>query len=419
MQISQMLLALVVSSACATMAAAGTLRAVDVTPRRAGGVFTQQSLTDNEVKIQASTIELPDYVEAIPQTVAKWKNESSFPKALQLFFVFAWVFLLGSAPFVFPIIDNRPVTKTQVTLAASTVLVLVGGFYLFTNVILFQSSHFEGHRTLTVTECIYFMAQTITTVGYGDIGPAKTRGQIFVGLYVMFSLFVIAMVVEDFTQHVVYAASEYKKKWRREEVEDILASGREQAQGEQHAVNMSSLLAPQKPHLKSLYTALAVFAFFDITFIMFFTFYPGEGKTLFEATYMSLITLGTVGFGFFTPVTEAGMVFNAFWMVAGCSALVAVIGEFTCLMYQLNEYERHNKAESKMESMLTLKNIANGSDKITAVDFLQFCLVQSKKVDQDEIDNILKVFQSLNPKDGAVDMMAIQQASTPRQMIVT
>ncbi len=44
------------------------------------------------------------------------------------------------------------------------------------------------------------------TSGYGDIGPAKTRGQIFVGLYVIFALFVIAMVLEDFTEHMIKVA---------------------------------------------------------------------------------------------------------------------------------------------------------------------------------------------------------------------
>lgn len=412
MKISQVIAAFLVTSA-----AAGTLRAA----RTADGVLVQQGLHERKSpdglvgEPQAATIPgLPEDIQAIPEKVAKWRKESSIPHMLQLLFAFLWIFILGSAPFIFPIIDSRAVTKTQVALAALTMVVLVGGFYLFTNVILFESSHWEGSRPLTVVECIYFMAQVITTVGYGDIGPAKTRGQIFVGLYVMFSLFVIAMVLEDFTEHVVRMAAQQKKKWRSDGTEEVLLSARERRD-----IDISSLLVPQKPALKGLYTALAVFAFFDITFIMFFSMCPGEEKSLFEATYMSLITLGTVGFGFFTPATADGMLFAAFWMVAGCSSLVGVIGEFTQLMYQLNEYERFNKAEGKMDAMESLKNITHGKGVVTSVDFLQFVLIQSKKVDKDEIDNILKVFESLDPKNGAVDMMAVQHAATPRNMIVT
>lgn len=411
MQISQIIVAFLATTTVTTLAAASTIRAVDFTPRKASGMFMQQG-SQNGFKIQDALMNPPEAppqwtVKALPAKVSK------IPHMVQMLLAFAWIFMLGGVPFILPMTDDRPVTKTQISLAAVTVLVLFGGFYLFTNVILFQSSHFAEQRPLTVVECIYFMAQVITTVGYGDIGPAKTRGQIFVGLYVLFSLFVIAMVVEDFTEHVVRAASEYKKKWRRQETEEIVLSAREH-----HDVNISALICPQKPSLQGLWNALAVFAFFDITFIMFFSMYPGEEKTMFEATYMSLITLGTVGFGFFTPITEAGMVFNAFWMVAGCGALVCVIGEFTLLMYQLNEYERYNKPESKMGAMESLKEITHGSDKVTALDFLQFCLVESKKVDKDELDNILKVFESLSPKNGSVDMMAIQRATTPRQVIV-
>merc|ERR1719335_1029019 len=90
--------------------------------------------------------------------------------------------------------------------------VLLGGFFLFTNIILFQSVHFDRIRPLTVVECIYFMTQVITTVGYGDITPAKIRGQVFVGLYVLGALFIIAMLISDLTALMVKTASEYKEK---------------------------------------------------------------------------------------------------------------------------------------------------------------------------------------------------------------
>merc|ERR1719503_456434 len=89
---------------------------------------------------------------------------------------------------------------------------MLGGLYLFTNVILFNSPHFDEARSLSIIECIYLMAQIITTVGYGDITPAKPRGQVFVGLYVLMSLFVIAMLVSDLVAHVMDAAQKYQQK---------------------------------------------------------------------------------------------------------------------------------------------------------------------------------------------------------------
>merc|ERR1719238_949491 len=120
--------------------------------------------------------------------------------------------MMASIPFVLPVVSGTKVTKTQIIVGAAMLVVLFGGLYLFTNIILFQSVHFKRIRPLTLVECIYFMTQVITTVGYGDITPAKIRGQVFVGLYVLGALFVIAMLFSDLTTHMVNMAKQYREK---------------------------------------------------------------------------------------------------------------------------------------------------------------------------------------------------------------
>jgi hypothetical protein len=105
---------------------------------------------------------------------------------------------------------------------------------------------------------------------------------------------------------------------------------------------MLALTEAERPPLKALFIALASFAAIDGMWILFFSLHPGEGKTVFQALYMSVITLSSVGFGWFTPVTEEGMIFAAYFMIFGCAALVNVITQFTELIVKLNEYEKHN-----------------------------------------------------------------------------
>merc|ERR1719326_2213539 len=90
-------------------------------------------------------------------------------------------------------------------------VVFFGGLWLFTHIILFQSVHFKRIRPLTMIECMYFMSQVITTVGYGDITPAKVRGQVFVGLYVLGAMFIISMVVSDVVNQMIESADRYKR----------------------------------------------------------------------------------------------------------------------------------------------------------------------------------------------------------------
>ena len=41
------------------------------------------------------------------------------------------------------------------------------------------------------------MAQILTTVGYGDITPAKAPGQVFVAFYVLVSLLILTNVIAE------------------------------------------------------------------------------------------------------------------------------------------------------------------------------------------------------------------------------
>ena len=99
----------------------------------------------------------------------------------------------------------------------------------------------------------------------------------------------------------------------------------------------------------------------------------GEDKTLFQASYMSVITLSTVGLGSFTPLTEAGMIFSSFWFLFGSAALLAVVGEFTELMVKLHEFEKPD-AEWKKAAMANLQEISSGRKVVTELEFLCFGL---------------------------------------------
>jgi len=324
------------------------------------------------------------------------------PMALQYFFAGLWICMLGSLPFVMPFVDKKGASKTQIGLGVAMLSVLLGGIYLFTNIILFQSVHFKEVRPLTLVECIYFMAQVITTVGYGDIVPAKPRGQVFVGLYVLGALTVITMLVSDVTDHILKVVQTYKDQ-------------RGYTPRDDRVKDLKSLLIPEKPPITPLLTSLACFAVIDIIWIAFFSLHPGENKTVFQAAYMSVITLSTVGLGYFTPLTEEGMVFGAFFMLLGATALVSVIGNFTELMVKMNLYERF-KEESKIEAVANLRMmVKHGKDgtktpHVGELEFLKFALLQMNALKQKDLDAIQRAFINMKPEKGVVSLQKIQQS---------
>jgi len=332
----------------------------------------------------------------------KWAAESKLSKPVQWLLGGVWVLMLASLPFAIPLIDKKPVTKTQMVVGGTMLVVLFGGFYLFTNIILFTSVHFDTIRPLTIVECIYFMSQLITTVGYGDIGPAKIRGQVFVGLYVLGALFVIGMLVSDATAHVAKGFEEYKRRRYASSHDD---------QGDERVRDLNSLIKPEHPSAVPLMTSMVVFAVIAFVWIVFFSSVPAEHKNVFQATYMSVITLSTVGLGWFTPLTESGMIFGAFFMIFGSTALLSVVGNFTELMVKLNHYERESSV-TKAQVLELLHSIAKQDgheDDMSELEFYKFSLLHCG-ASQGVLDHISEAFQRLNPTKGIVSLEAVHDA---------
>lgn len=346
------------------------------------------------------------------RVVAKWSASNRLDLKIEVAIATIWFCMLFSLPLILRALDGRPVTRTQLATAATFWVALLGGLYLFTNVILFNSPHFEEARSLSIIECIYLMAQIITTVGYGDITPAKPRGQVFVGLYVLMTLFVIAMLVSDLVANAMDAEGPNDDTFvarvsRNEEdgVDEGEAGSSDSIQVTEKSIRMRHARAAaeliqraEKPSMSGLCNSLCVFCFFTVTWIIFFHFYPGEEKTWLQSIYMAVITLSTVGFGAFTPDTEGGKVFAAFWMIFGSAALVSVVTSFTELTMKLNDYERFDPTTTARA--LDDYKEAHGTDEMNEFEFFKFGLVQKGLASDNELSMIQRAFEHLATASG-------------------
>jgi len=307
--------------------------------------------------------------------VVRWNKESNVSHQMSVLIACVWVLLLGSAPVLIYKMDERSVTKTGILISSAMWLALFGGVYLFTTTIEFSSSHFDHNRTLTTIECVYFMTQVITTVGYGDITPAHFRGQLFVGVYVTLSFFVIALLVSEMQAIVMSRVDKYK---------DLLAkkTGHDLSRGQSTVA-----FKPDKPSPVNLILSASFFCLVALVWVLFFHFVPGENKSWTEGIYMALITLTTVGFGAITPTTEAGMLFGAFMMFVGTAALVGVVTNFSEFLLQMTEWEAWNP--KTFEDHLKILHLAEKKNNgLTENDFLEFTLLHKNLVTQTQLDEI-------------------------------
>jgi hypothetical protein len=260
---------------------------------------------------------------------AKWKNHNEREGLASHIFALVFVGIVASAPIV-PHIRRGATRPAKVEYIESICMFvwLFSGLYLFTQVIEFQSPHFQTIRTLRLEESVYLISQLVTTVGYGDLTPAHVSGQLVVAFYVFVAMLVISKVLCDLVN--MFESG----------MEHILMDDVDEATA---ATNREKLWAAFVPVIQSG----GVFLFFLTLGAVFFMLYPGEGKTPGQAIYMSLITLSTVGFGAFTPVTRGGMVFAAYWMLFGVSSLGTLVSARVAFTTAVVRYERELEFESE------------------------------------------------------------------------
>lgn len=348
--------------------------------------------------------------------IAVWDESSKLDMRTSWAIAALWVIMLMSMPVLIRYLSGEPFTKTQWLVAGGMWVAVFGGMFLFTTTVKFQSAHFKQVRTLNIVECIYLMSQVITTVGYGDITPAYPRGQVFVGFYVLMSIFVIAMTVSDMVALIMASAQAYQEKlFHKEHVEvnyNLKGKAKANAQGARGKGHAHLALKVERPPIAPVIAAGTMYAFFAITWILFFHFYPGEGKTWLQAIFMSVITLSTVGFGAFTPNTTWGMVFASFWMIFGSAALVSVVTSFTDYTMKMQEFERFDPDHAH-KAIEEFKG-RHQHDEMTETQFIRFTLVQQGIASESEVNSILGNFHVLADQDSygtkAVKLERFQEA---------
>mmetsp|Transcript_47203 Transcript_47203/g.124647 ORF Transcript_47203/g.124647 Transcript_47203/m.124647 type:complete len:463 (-) Transcript_47203:116-1504(-) len=324
--------------------------------------------------------------------------------------------LIASAPIVLAAVAEEKLTRTHMLECCALIAWLGGVLYLFTAVLKFQSSHWTGYRPLTIVEAVYLLSQILTTVGYGDITPAFPRGQVWVGFNVIIGLMLYGSIVMEVVEIVSIRIGKYIAK------QDADAAAADVNRGQYRLKDWDSAI---KIDYKSMRESAVFFLTMASIGIFFFHFKAGEDRTWLQATYMSVITMSTVGFGAFTPLTAFGMVFAALWMLVGVLALGALITNYVDLMMRMKLVQHLNMAE-ELEAFgdLVSKCCAGAAGKAARVEepaamdkmaFLKFAMMYKHDMKEEDLQKIEARWQALgpDPATGIISLDRIDQAERP------
>jgi potassium channel subfamily K len=287
---------------------------------------------------------------------------------------------------------------------------------LFTAVGIVFMKRWEGWTTLTA---IYVIMQIITTVGYGDLTVTTQEAMIFMSFYVLFCIVFVASIVNDVAGSLM-DREDSKLRSRMKECVQEIDEGRP-ATGQKNSFS--------RYHLDSLLVSVVVFLVFVLAGTLFYDNYEscscsyghtkeanypnctdtgpeeqqnclqgqGETKDFIKAFYMSVITLTTVGFGDFTPLSRLGRGVGIFWMLFGVFASGNMV---SCISHTLHAITKEKKTQKKNSWDLFNQFDTKGTGSLNREQFLQYMLLKQDLVKQSQVDDIQSVYNAMQNRDG-------------------
>jgi len=290
---------------------------------------------------------------------------------------------------------------------------------------------FTLHGGYTIIDSLYLMVQIITTVGYGDFGkgfegPETPIGYIFMTIYILMSVMVLASLAGAALGAVVEQAEALERKRFNALLEG--ASVKTQPR----TTRDFSFDAPKekgccarcldaylkygqahenfRPFIRSTITWLVTVA----VGVVFWCNYPHENLTVTQAIYMCVVTLSTVGFGDFHPQTQGGKLFATVWMLVGCTALADMVTKFSVAFADSTKYGLDKLDGSTLSNMADSEHVQKNNDALSKLmqsgaktltdseslvcrsDFILYMLKELELVDDTVIQKLTDNFDKLD-----------------------
>mmetsp|Transcript_13882 Transcript_13882/g.25548 ORF Transcript_13882/g.25548 Transcript_13882/m.25548 type:complete len:357 (+) Transcript_13882:66-1136(+) len=281
----------------------------------------------------------------------------------------------------------------------------------------------------------YIITQIVTTIGYGDYTASTPEGRIFMAVYVLAALVVLAYYFNVFIggclerreQAMCEYLQEVEDSFLVEDAEDSKKSGQASRHGD-----MNKVIAAALPFLVCLLVGMAFFRFYE----GYCTCYDGGAlidgcsmdtelacinsggniMTLTGSFYMSMITLTTVGFGDYHPNTRTGYVFAIVWMLVGVAATAIFTATLSAYLFdseQKQQFVMSDFLDTVTDDVFS-KIDRNGDGKLSRGEFLSFTLMKYGGVSEGLIEEINREFEATDTSGvGRVtyDMIAQRQAA--------
>ena len=238
------------------------------------------------------------------------------------------------------------------------------------------------------TDALYFSVVTMTTVGYGDLSPTTDLSKMFTIGYILMGLSLVATCLGVMVG----------------ELEGVLESGPSD-------VKMSR----GRKYLSQVTRSVCMVVLLLAAGACFVSY--SEGWGLLDSFYWATVTASSVGYGDLVSENEWARCFITAYMlfaVGGCAVSLSKFGSIIMAIESDAQVDRFVK-RGVTEGMIADMD-KDGGGSIDKGEFLQYMLVAMGKVEQEDIDKVVGMFDQLDADgSGSLDIEDVRAFNASRR----
>lgn len=259
------------------------------------------------------------------------------------------------------------------------------------------------HEDLSIVDALYFSVVTFTTVGYGDVCPTTLWGKLVTIVFAFCGISILGIAIGSIGSQMLQKENDMIQEVQEAYQRRIWGFFQKLTKEKNHSKRDSKPKRFQtKPWFKTVQKVLTK----SIPSIILFLcggLYMGklEGWSWTDAIYYSCITAGTLGYGDFSPVTQAGRLWALIFIPLSVAVAGEVLGTVASAIVdrRQNQYKRGVLSKDVDERRL-LEMDVDHDGKVSREEYVEFMLKEMDLVDASVFDQLHEQFRRLDVDGG-------------------
>mmetsp|Transcript_2971 Transcript_2971/g.10003 ORF Transcript_2971/g.10003 Transcript_2971/m.10003 type:complete len:379 (-) Transcript_2971:183-1319(-) len=254
----------------------------------------------------------------------------------------------------------------------------------------------------TFIDTVYFIAITVTTVGYGDMSPKSDAGKIFVMVFIIVGVALAGVMMTKITdwmlekqKNAVKRSEEKAKEMMQQDLAKLKQNLGARVSEAELARSTSSKEAEGKSKVEANPIASALVVISIVVTLGAVVMGQLEGISFLDGCYWSIVTSTTVGYGDVTPKSADGRIFASFYAFITVGVMGWAVGQIASSAISTS-VEAASHVEAFKLTPESLVQMGGEKGYVDQYDFAVAMMLAMGKATQEDFDLVANRFNELD-----------------------